>query len=179
LTLILIGLGAVAMLVRTSRTLRTTLGGTADEVHAHITRIGEGNFSTSIAVTEDMKGSVLDRLAQTRHNLERIDQERQRALAERMESARELQTLMDAVSSYSIVSIADPAGNITYANDMFSQVSGYSNAELIGQNHRIVKSTVHPPAVFATMWETISSGRTWHGEICNRAKDGGCRPWCR
>jgi hypothetical protein len=63
-----------------------------------------------IAVTEDMKGSVLDRLAQTRRNLERIDQERQRALAGRMESARELQTLMDAVSSYSIVSIADPAG---------------------------------------------------------------------
>ena len=172
LTLILIGLGAVAMLLRTNRTLRTTLGGTADDVHAHITRIGEGNFSIPIAVAEDMKGSVLDRLAQTQRNLQRIDQERQRALAGRIESARELQTLMDAVSSYSIVSIVDPAGNITYANDMFSQVSGYSNAELVGQNHRIVKSGAQPEGYWDAVWKTISSGYVWRGEVCNRAKDG-------
>ena len=172
LTLILIGLGTLAMLVRSIYTLRTTLGGTADEVHDHITRIGEGNFSIPIVVSENMKGSVLDRLAQTQRNLERIDQERQRALAGRMESARELQTLMDAVSSYSIVSIADPAGNITYANDMFSQVSGYSNAELMGQNHRIVKSGAQPETYWETVWKTISSGYVWRGEVCNRAKDG-------
>ncbi len=172
MTLIVLGLVALAMLLRTSRTLRTTLGGTVDDVHAHITRIGEGNFTTTIEVSDDTKGSVLDRLAQTQRSLQHIDQERQRALAGRLESARELQTVMDAISSYSIVSITDPAGNIIHANDMFSQVSGYSNAELIGQNHRIVKSDAQPDRYWDTVWKTISSGYVWRGEVCNRAKDG-------
>ena len=69
-------------------------------------------------------------------------------------------------------SITDTAGRITYANDMFSQVSGYSNAELMGQNHRIVKSDVQPEGFWDTVWKTISNGYVWRGEVCNRAKDG-------
>ena len=85
---------------------------------------------------------------------------------------REAQTLMDAISTHSIVSISDPAGNITYANAMFSQVSGYSNEELMGNNHRIVKSNVQPEGFWAEVWKTISSGYVWRGEVCNTAKDG-------
>ncbi len=90
----------------------------------------------------------------------------------RVESMREAQTLMDAMKMYSIVSISDPAGNITYANEMFSQVSGYSNEELIGKNHRIVKSHIQPEGFWADVWKTISSGYVWRGEVCNTAKDG-------
>ena len=89
-----------------------------------------------------------------------------------IESMREAQTLMEAMKMYSIVSISDPAGNITYANPMFSQVSGYSNEELIGKNHRIVKSNVQPEGFWADVWKTISSGYVWRGEVCNTAKDG-------
>ena len=97
----------------------------------------------------------------------------------REESQRELQSaLIDlanqkfAVDQHAIVSMTDVHGSITYANDKFCEISGYPRDELIGKNHRIVKSAVHPPQVFEAMWTAISSGQVWHGEVCNRAKDG-------
>jgi PAS domain S-box-containing protein len=172
LVLVLLGLGSAVMLARINKSLRVTLGASLDAIHAHLTRLGEGNFSTEITVPHGMQGSVLDSLSQTQTSLQHMDSERRLALAARLESARESQTLMDAINMYSIVSIADPAGNITYANEMFSQVSGYTNAELIGQNHRIVKSDAQPDGYWETVWKTISSGYVWRGEVCNRAKDG-------
>ncbi|WP_026331508.1 PAS domain S-box protein [Thioalkalivibrio sp. ALE11] len=77
-----------------------------------------------------------------------------------------------ALDQHAIVSIADVAGNIIYVNDKFCEISGYQRAELIGQNHRMLKTQEHSPAFYEAMWETISSGQDWHGEICNRAKDG-------
>lgn len=77
-----------------------------------------------------------------------------------------------ALDHHAIVSMADSAGNITYVNDKFCEISGYRRGELIGHNHRILKSEEHPPVFFEAMWETISAGHVWQGEICNRAKDG-------
>jgi PAS domain S-box-containing protein len=77
-----------------------------------------------------------------------------------------------AVDAHAIVSIADAAGTITYVNDKFCAVSGYTRGELIGQNHRIIKSGLHPPEFYREMWQTIASGQIWHGEVCNRRKDG-------
>ncbi|MES2584059.1 MAG: response regulator [Pseudomonadota bacterium] len=170
--LVVCGLLLITMLVRTRWTLRATLGGPLDAVHAHITRLGQGNFSTPIVVRDGMEASVLGRLAQTQTNLDHMDSERRQAQAERLESLRESQTLMEAINIYSIVSMTDPAGTITYANDMFSQVSGYSNAELVGQNHRLLNSHTQPVGYWDAVWKTVSSGYVWRGEVCNRAKDG-------
>jgi len=77
-----------------------------------------------------------------------------------------------AVDHHAIVSIADRSGNITYVNDRFCTVSGYSRAELMGLNHRILKSDAHLPEFYQNLWRTIASGEVWQGEICNRRKDG-------
>jgi len=77
-----------------------------------------------------------------------------------------------ALDEHAIVSIADIKGNILYANKKFEQISQYSQDEIIGQNHRVLKSDFHPDSFFNDMWKTISSGKVWHGEIQNRAKDG-------
>ncbi len=77
-----------------------------------------------------------------------------------------------ALDTHSIISVADVDGSIIYTNDKFCEVSGYRREDLIGQNHRIVKSDFHPPEFYQDMWETISSGRIWTGEVRNRAKSG-------
>ncbi|MEQ6916373.1 response regulator [Halomonas aquatica] len=77
-----------------------------------------------------------------------------------------------AVNHHAIVSVTDNRGQIIAANNLFCQISGYSRQELLGQNHRILKSDVHPPEFYRQLWLTISSGRVWKGEICNRSKEG-------
>jgi hypothetical protein len=85
---------------------------------------------------------------------------------------RENEALMAVIDQHSLVSIADYRGNITYVNDMFCQISGYSREELLGSNHRIVKSDQQDNAFWEAMWKTISSGYTWRATVCNKAKDG-------
>ncbi|MEQ1591992.1 MAG: EAL domain-containing protein [Thiobacillaceae bacterium] len=77
-----------------------------------------------------------------------------------------------ALHHAAIVSETRLDGTITYINDLFCEISGYTREELIGQNHRLIRSSEHPPEFFAALWQTISEGRIWQGEICNRAKNG-------
>jgi PAS domain S-box-containing protein len=85
---------------------------------------------------------------------------------------RDLETVWSAINQHSIVSMTDPAGTITFANHTFSRISGYSQDELIGQNHRMLKTDVQDGEFWDAMWKTVSSGYVWKGVVCNRAKDG-------
>lgn len=87
---------------------------------------------------------------------------------ERMELAQ----LRAGLDAHAIVSVTDRSGRILYANAKFCEVSGYSREELVGQTHRIIRSDAHPPAFFAEMWQTITAGGIWQGEIQNRKKNG-------
>jgi sigma-B regulation protein RsbU (phosphoserine phosphatase) len=87
-------------------------------------------------------------------------------------SIKQLEDLQYAVNQSSLVAITDEAGTITYVNNRFSEVSGYAREELLGQNHRILKSGYHPTAYFEDLWGTIVRGQVWRGRICNRARDG-------
>jgi PAS domain S-box-containing protein len=95
-----------------------------------------------------------------------------RGTVELRASVRELGTLQFALDQHAIVSMADAAGNITYVNNKFCQVSGYRREELLGKNHRVVKSGAHSQDLYDKLWASIASGKVWHGELRNRKKDG-------
>ncbi|WP_333459591.1 PAS domain S-box protein [Microcoleus sp. Pol10D4] len=97
---------------------------------------------------------------------------RKQAELQRQQLIQELSAFKQALDQSAIVVITDREGVISYVNDRFCLVSGYSRDELIGQSHRIVNSGYHPPAFFQDLWRTINSSQIWRGEICNRAKNG-------
>lgn len=97
----------------------------------------------------------------------------QKAIQHQLEAAiRDARALLDTVETHAIVSTTDANGRITEVNDAFCRASGYSRAELIGKDHRILNSGLQRPAFWSQLWQTIASGKPWRGEICNRAKDG-------
>ncbi|PHS22598.1 MAG: hypothetical protein COA84_12540 [Robiginitomaculum sp.] len=77
-----------------------------------------------------------------------------------------------AADQHSIVATTDVNGIVTYVNDNFVKLSGYSREELIGQTHAIVNSSFHPPEFFEKMWQHILEGKSWSGIIQNKAKNG-------
>lgn len=77
-----------------------------------------------------------------------------------------------AMDQHSIIATTDIKGKITYVNDKFCEISGYSEAELLGGNHRMVNSGHHSKAFWKKMYQTVSTGKVWHSEVLNKSKVG-------
>ena len=78
----------------------------------------------------------------------------------------------DALLASSVVSQSDVEGNITYVNENYTKVTGYSKEEVLGKNHRIMRHPSNPKEVYQHMWETIKRGDVWRERVLNRNKDG-------
>ncbi len=94
-------------------------------------------------------------------------------ISERKQAEEELQKLSAAVEQSQVsVVITDPDGIIEYVNPKFTEVSGYSSEEAIGQNPRVLNAGIQTPEFYNDMWGTIKSGRDWQGAFANRKKNG-------
>jgi len=96
-----------------------------------------------------------------------------RDITEQKIREQELRKLSQAMeqSPLSVV-ITDVAGNIEYINPYFTKLTGYDKSEAIGKNPRILKSGEHPKEFYEELWQTITSGKIWHGQFHNKKKNG-------
>ncbi|TVR81197.1 MAG: PAS domain S-box protein [Chitinophagaceae bacterium] len=95
-----------------------------------------------------------------------------RDISERKKAELELSMQKYALDHSSIVSITDPNGIITYVNNKFCEILGYTSDQLIGNTHRIIKSDYHDQLYFKKMWSTIKNGEIWKGVMKNKTKSG-------
>jgi|GEM_PF-714274 len=148
---------------------QTVLGGKVwhDEVR---NRSKDGHFywvDTTIVPNLDAAGAVIGftsirtDITEQKENLYRLDYARKQA-----ESAK------FALDQHSLVSVADLKGNITYVNEKFIEISGYDEAEIIGQKHSLLNSGKQKKGYWKAMHEKVLAGETWHDEVRNRAKGG-------
>jgi diguanylate cyclase (GGDEF)-like protein/PAS domain S-box-containing protein len=89
------------------------------------------------------------------------------------EAERQLERYIAIVDENVLISQTDLNGTITYVSKAFCQVSGYDPDELIGENHNIVRHPDMDNSIFKELWQTITAGKSWHGEIKNLKKNGG------
>lgn len=92
--------------------------------------------------------------------------------AELRKVKHDLNEFVEALDEGAIVSKSDLTGKITYVNDKFCEISGYTKEELIGKQHNIIRHPDMKAEVFKNLWDTIKKGEIYKGSIKNRAKDG-------
>jgi len=156
--------------------------------------VRKGNFNVKLDKKSDSSNNELDQLTNgfekllqyvksTQDNLKglvkvqtRKLQDSNTALTENMnlikKQQEDLSNFKEALDKSANVLITDIEGSIVYVNDDFCEVSKFSREELLGQNPRMINSYFHDKEFFKNMWETLLEGKTWKGDIKNKAKDG-------
>ena len=88
---------------------------------------------------------------------------------------RENQALLGIINEQLQYTVTDPEGRFLEVNDRFCEIIGYRRDELLGRNHRMLAEGLHDEPFWQSIRQTLNRGEAWHGEICNRARDGSLR----
>ncbi|VAW99552.1 diguanylate cyclase/phosphodiesterase (GGDEF & EAL domains) with PAS/PAC sensor(s) [hydrothermal vent metagenome] len=135
--------------------------------------VAAGKLNQQVDISTD---NEIGKLAEAFNHMVQVRQAHEYELLQRAQQTQDaLDKLAEqkfALDQHSIVAITNVQGGITYANDKFCEISGYSKEELLGKNHRLLNSGCHDVAFFRDMYRTIASGNVWHGEVCNKSKAG-------
>ncbi len=130
-------------------------------------------------LSQDIESHSSDEIGRLAKSFNLMLKVRRHHISQLVDSANRSKKALDDLANHkfvldqhAIVAAADVKGTITFANNKFAQISGYSIDELVGQNHRILNSGTHEPIFFEEMYDAISKGEVWQGDICNKAKDG-------
>jgi PAS domain S-box-containing protein len=138
---------------------------------------GKGQPEQYIAIRTDITERKANELELQRHREHLEDQVQQqteglqRSMALAQRALNELEQQKFVLDQHAIVAITDIQGTIIYVNDKFCEISGHARENLLGQNHNRLNSGVHPKNFFTDMYRTITQGKVWRGEICNRRPD--------
>ena len=182
--------GIVLLAIFFSRTISHPI----KKLSSAMNEIRKGNFYVTLDKKSNSSNNELDQLTigfdkllqyvqSTQDNLKglvkvqtRKLEDSNQALTENMNLIKkqhiDLSNFKEALDKSANVIITDTTGTIVYVNDDFCEVSKFSREELLGQNPRIVNSHYHDKEFFKKMWDTILEGKTWKGDIKNKAKDG-------
>ena len=87
-------------------------------------------------------------------------------------TSQELRNVLTALNQHALVVLIDADGRITSANDKFCQISGYTQDELRQGDRHLLRTKLHEPDFYQTLYDTVASGNVWHSDISRRAKDG-------
>jgi PAS domain S-box-containing protein len=117
----------------------------------------------------DVLDEMGEKIASQMRSIRKLNEDLERRVEERTVELRKLSQATE--NSPDSVVVTDKNGTIEYVNPTFSDVTGYSAKEAIGQNPRILKSGIHPDSFYKDLWDTILSGKTWRGEFLNRKKN--------
>lgn len=138
-----------------------------------VKKIAAGNLSFTVGTPRQDEIGELSRsfdlmlaaIKRSRYEIETVNSTLKQA-------NQEVSYVKDAMDRHAIIAETDSRGIITYVNQKFCDISQYAADELVGQTHRVVNSGYHSRQFFENMWQTILLGEVWHGEVCNRRKDG-------
>ena len=144
-------------------------------VIAYVTRVRRETAGRERAekALRQSREQLEQRIQQRTAELERTNQSLQAEITERQYTEQQLRVQSTALeAAANAIVIADHNGTIQSVNPAFTALTGYSAQEAVGKNPRFLKSGQQEEAFYETLWETISSGQVWSGELTNRRKDG-------
>lgn len=138
------------------------------EIHAHLYIQDGNNYALAFVNDISQKKHIEAELLNYKIKLEKIIESRNEELKKTISKLSLHKQILDTHCS---VAITNADGTITYVNNKFCELSGYSKDELLGANHRILISNYHDRKFYENMYQTIIKGNIWKGIFCNKAKD--------
>ena len=161
-------------------TITKSITGSISKLSTYMKIVGKGNFNTQIdpklRQSKDEIGVFALAFNNMVINLNKITASRnelEKEISHRKKAEKEIKKLSIAVEqSANTIVITDTDGNIEYVNPKFTELTGYTANEVLGQNPRVLNAGVQTKEYYSEMWQTIEAGKIWTGEFCNKTKQG-------